>query len=376
MRNTKQTLTALGLMSGTSMDGVDAALLYAKIDAGSAKILSLDAHLEIPFDAALRRDITAVLGTKQPSDATRLIEERLGIYYTQAVHELLDKAGLSAQDVDVIGLHGQTITHLPQQGFTWQLGDGVALARQTGIPVVYDFRQNDMAHGGQGAPLAPVFHQALAQGGYLPALPLVVLNIGGVSNITVLSKTLIRAYDSGPGNGPMDDYAREFLGIDFDQDGHIALSGVVDTRIVAKFLTHPYFALDAPKSLDRRDFDHQAVAHLAPPDALRTLCACSAAAIAHAVRQERQQTPDMRRILLAGGGRHNQALCHELQTALPDTEMILIDTLPSGLSGDALEAWAFAWLAVLNRAQIPASFPSTTNVSAPQVAGVFVAETV
>ena len=373
MSKNKQTLCAIGLMSGTSMDGVDAALLYAEVRDGAAEIVSLGAHLEIAFDADLRRDITAILGAEQPSYASRAVESRLGAYYAQAVRKLLHKAELSSEDIDLIGLHGQTITHRPEQGFTWQLGDGHGLAQQTGIPVVYDFRQNDIGCGGQGAPLAPVFHQALARGGYLPSLPLVVLNIGGVSNITLLTEDTIRAYDSGPGNGPMDDYARAFLGIDFDQDGAIALSGQVDHAIVTQFLRHPYFRQDAPKSLDRRDFDYGCVAHLPPPDALRTLCACSAGAIAQAIVAERRQFPDVRRLIFAGGGRHNQALCHEIQIALPDMEMMMLDELPRALSGDALEAWAFAWLAVLNRAAIPASFPTTTGVSVPQIAGVFVA---
>ncbi len=355
------------------MDGVDAALLYADIGDGVAEIAALGTHLEIAFDAALRRDMTAVLGMEQPSAASRAVESRLGAYYALAVQELLQKAALSSEDIDIIGLHGQTITHRPEKSLTWQLGDGAALAQQTGIPVVYDFRQNDIRHGGQGAPLAPVFHQALAQAGYLPALPLVVLNIGGVSNITLLTETTMRAYDSGPGNGPMDDYAREFLGMDFDQDGAIALSGHADRGIVEQFLRHPYFAQPAPKSLDRRDFDHGAVQHLTPPDALRTLCACSAGGIAHAIMAERRQVPELQRILFAGGGRHNQALLHELCTVLPEMEMTMIDVLAKSLNGDALEAWAFAWLAVLNRAEIPASFPTTTGVRTPRIAGVFVA---
>ena len=372
MSKNKQSLCAIGLMSGTSMDGVDAGILEAEISDGVARLLSLGAHLEMPFDGALRRNLTAVLGAEQPSAATHAIEVRLGEYYTEAVQALLQKAGLSADDVDVVGLHGQTITHRPEKGLTWQLGDGAWLARENGIAVVYDFRQNDIAHGGQGAPLAPVFHQALAQSGFLPSLPLVVLNIGGVSNITVLSQTSIRAYDTGPGNGPMDDYVREFLNLDCDQDGEIARSGQVHEDIVAAFLSRPYFSQTAPKSLDRRDFDHRPVAHLTPPDALRTLCACSAAAIASGARQERATIPELSRMVLAGGGRHNPVLCQEIQAALPEFTLMALDDLPHALNGDALEAWAFAWLAVLNRAQIPASFPTTTGVRTPQIAGRFV----
>ena len=373
MSKPKQTLCAIGLMSGTSMDGVDAALLYACLGESGAEIVSLGAHLEIAFDAELRDEIAAVLGAEEPSGQTRDVEKKLGVYYALAVEKLLQKAELSAKDVDVIGLHGQTITHRPEKPFTWQLGDGAELARQTGIAVVYDFRQNDLRHGGQGAPLAPVFHQALARDGFLPSLPLVVVNIGGVSNITLLTENSIRAYDSGPGNGPMDDYAQEVLGLAFDQDGAIALSGQADSGIVANFLSHPYFVQDAPKSLDRRDFDHRGVLHLSPPNALRTLCACSAVAIAYAIEEECQQVPELKRLLLAGGGRYNQALSLELKNALLDMEVLMIDELPAELSGDALEAWAFAWLAVLNRGDIPASFPSTTGVKTPQRAGVFIA---
>ncbi|NQY82409.1 MAG: anhydro-N-acetylmuramic acid kinase [Alphaproteobacteria bacterium] len=370
-----KSLYALGLMSGTSMDGVDAALLRGSLQDGTARLDGLGAYHEIAFDPELRQDIAAILGRTEADAATRDVEKRLGVYYRRAVTELLHKAGLSAQDIDLIGLHGQTITHRPENGFTWQLGDGVALASATKIPVVYDFRQQDMRNGGQGAPLAPVFHQTLAQDGYMPALPLVVVNIGGISNITALGTETLRAYDSGPGNSLMDDYCQKFLQRPYDKDGAIAATGSVDTATLQEFMCQPYFSQTMPKSLDRSDFCYDIVPHLAPADALRTLTACAAAAITKAIDHECLLTPNLKRVLIAGGGRHNITLLEELAKCLPNLQIEPLDACSrpeQPLNGDAIEAWAFAWLAILNRAALPASFPTTTGVATPQPAGVYV----
>ena len=238
-------LRAIGLMSGTSLDGVDAAWL----ETDGARVARFGRSLTLPYDDRLRDDLRRLLdraphlATDDPAllDATH----RLTLRHAEAVAALGEPA-------DLIGLHGQTILHRPQQRRTWQIGDAALLARLCGLPVAHDFRAADVAAGGEGAPLAPVFHAALAAG---LEKPLAVLNIGGVANVTFLGAdgTLL-ACDTGPGNGPLDDWAARHLGRPCDRDGALALAGRADAAVLARLLAHPYFARKAPKSLDRLDF--------------------------------------------------------------------------------------------------------------------------
>ncbi|WP_044561030.1 anhydro-N-acetylmuramic acid kinase [Azospirillum sp. B4] len=348
---------ALGLMSGTSLDGIDAALIRTdgrdRVEAG--------AHLTAPYPEAFRDRLRAVLGTVGGPEVTA-VEGELTRLHADAVAALLDQAGLAPDGVDLIGFHGHTIHHAPDRRVTRQIGDGALLAALTGIPVVNDFRSADVAAGGQGAPLVPLYHRALAAG--LPR-PVALLNIGGVANVTWLGADddAVLGFDTGPGNALIDDWVRAKAGLPYDADGAVAASGTVDQTVLDGLMAHAYFTAPAPKSLDRDAFDPSPVAHLSPADGAATLTHFTAAAVAACVAH----LPEAPRTWLAcGGGRHNRALMRALSDRLGVT-VGNVDDL--GWSGDALEAQAFAYLAVRSRHGLPLSLPGTTGVPAPQTGG-------
>lgn len=346
---------SIGLMSGTSMDGVDAALLRTdgreRIEAGPA--------LTLPYDDIFRQRLRAVLGGKGD---VRGVERELTLRHAEAVKALLAKAGMGPGQVGLVGFHGQTILHAPDRGKTWQIGDGALLAAETGIDVVCDFRSADVAAGGQGAPLVPVFHAALAAG---LERPLAVLNIGGVSNVTLIGTTGdLLAFDTGPGNAPIDDWALRHTGTAVDRDGALARSGAVDRAILGRLLAHPYFVQKPPKSLDRDAFDLSPAKALNAGDGAATLTAFAVQAIGRA-RDHFPAAP--RRWIVCGGGRHNPAILQGLR------DLLGVPADPAeavGWDGDALEAQAFAYLAVRSRLGLPLSLPGTTGVSRPQPGGV------
>jgi len=351
----------IGLMSGTSLDGVDAAWL----ETDGETVTAFGPTLTIPYDAALRRDLRAILeiahGLAQGDARLTSAEARLTEYHIQAVKAL-------ERPADVIGFHGQTILHQPGHRRTWQVGDAALLARETGVPVAYDFRSADVAAGGEGAPLAPVLHAALAHD---MDRPLAVLNIGGVANVTWIGEsgvgqdTALIAFDTGPGNGPLDDWAIRHTGQAFDRDGLLARSGIVDTAVLARLMAHAYFARPAPKSLDRLDFSRAIAASgldlLAAADGAATLVAFTAASVAAAAFPAQP-----RRWLVTGGGRHNPSIMLALRAAL-GVPVEPVETV--GWNGDALEAQCFGFLAARVARGLPLSFPGTTGVPAPTSGG-------
>ncbi|MBX6320850.1 MAG: anhydro-N-acetylmuramic acid kinase, partial [Rhodospirillaceae bacterium] len=239
-------------MSGTSCDGIDAAL----VETDGESIASLGPSLSQPYDAAFRERLRAALGTEEPPPG---LERELTERHAEAVAALLARSGLDAAAVRVVGFHGQTVLHAPERGLTRQIGDGALLARLTGIDVIDDFRSRDVAAGGQGAPLAPLFHRALADG---LETPLAVLNLGGVANVTWIGAeagpdgaAALIAFDTGPGNALIDDWARRRTGRPLDADGALARAGRVDAAALAALMAHPYFDRPPPKSLDRNAFD-------------------------------------------------------------------------------------------------------------------------
>ncbi len=343
-------------MSGTSLDGVDAAWL----DTDGITVAAFGPAQTIPYDTDLRRDLRTILdlaptlATNDPRLAA--VTERLTDYHLRAV-EALDRPA------DLVGFHGQTILHQPHRRRTWQIGDAAALSRRLGIPVAHDFRSADVAAGGQGAPFAPAYHDALAAD--LPK-PLAVLNIGGVANVTwVGANGALLAFDTGPGNGPLDDWVFRHTGQAFDAEGALARSGRVDPEILSRLLSQRYFALPGPKSLDRLDFDHclaeSGISGLSPADGAATLTQFTVATITAA------QFPDPpRRWLVTGGGRHNPALLDGLRQALE----VPVDPVESvGWNGDALEAQCFGFLAARIVAGLPLSYPATTGVPNPTLGG-------
>lgn len=348
---------ALGLMSGTSLDGIDAALL----ETDGETVRAFGPALTEPYDEDLRTALRSILGGNGP---VAEVEHRLTEAHAQVVRKLLKRAGLDAQAVDVVGFHGHTILHRPEQRRTWQIGDGALLAKLTGIRVVNDFRSDDVAAGGQGAPLVPVFHAALVQG---MEIPLAVLNLGGVGNVTWIGGDgELRAFDTGPGNALIDDWAFRHCSRPLDLDGELAASGRVDLEALKTFSTHPYFAMKPPKSLDRDDFRAFAEALVGgkgASDGAATLTAFTARAAALA----RAHFPQpVKRWLVCGGGRHNPVLmaCLEAELAVP---VVNVDEL--GWNGDALEAQAFAFLAVRSLRGLPQTFPGTTGVAQPLCGG-------
>jgi anhydro-N-acetylmuramic acid kinase len=351
---------ALGLMSGTSLDGVDAALLRTD----GEQVSGVGAFLTVPYEPSFRERLRATLGGVGDVEA---VARELTTIHARVVEALLRQAGCRASDIGVIGFHGHTIFHAPEAGRTWQIGDGALLARETGIDVVSDFRSADVEAGGQGAPLASLYHWALAR-----ALerPLAVLNIGGVANVTWIGRESpsgepdLLAFDTGPGNAMIDDWVRRATGRLYDEDGALARGGTVDTSAIGHWLSDPYFRRRPPKSLDRNAFSLDPVRGLSPADGAATLVAFTA----EAVRQGAMHFPAAaRRWLVTGGGRRNPVIMAALGAALS----VPVESVEAvGWNGDALEAQAFAFLAVRSRRGLPLSLPSTTGVARATSGGV------
>jgi anhydro-N-acetylmuramic acid kinase len=350
-------------MSGTSLDGIDAALIETD---GEGAVRALAFHGTPYADAdrdALVEATRLALTYARPEATPPMVQAETLVtrLHGEAVRALLARAGVAAGEVGVIGFHGQTVAHRPDRGWTWQIGDGQALADACGIATVADFRSADVAAGGQGAPLLPVYHAALAA-----ALkkPLAVLNLGGVANVTLIARDgTLTAFDTGPANGLIDAWVEQETGQRFDADGALAAAGRVDEAVLGAMLDHPFFDQLAPKSLDRNDFTIQPARGLAAADGAATLTAFTAATVAEALRHL-PETPA--RLLVAGGGRLNPVMMRMIGARtgiVPEP----VDAL--GWNGDALEAEGFAYMAVRTLAGLPISFPGTTAVPRPMTGG-------
>lgn len=350
-------LWVLGLMSGTSADGIDGAL----IQTDGNQIMAFGPTHFMPYPKDVRDKILKAYG-RPPGPEIASLEREITEQHTKVVYALLQKA----PKVDLIGFHGQTLYHKPPRvpgeiGQTHIIGDGPLLASLTNIPVVDQFRLNDIAHGGQGAPLVPVFHQALAKD---LLKPLAILNIGGVANVTWIDDQLL-AFDTGPGNGLMDDWVRQNSSLLWDEEGKIAATGQVNEMILQKWLTHQYFEQKPPKSLDRNTFRDclTDVAHLSFEDGVATLTAFTGTAIAKAFAAFSEK-PKL--LFIAGGGAHNPTLLSMIENHV---KCPVIKASDKGWNGDALEAQAFGFLAVRSLRELPLSFPGTTGVPYPLTGG-------
>jgi anhydro-N-acetylmuramic acid kinase len=353
-------LRTIGLMSGTSLDGVDAAWL----ETDGERVAAFGPTLTLPYDDRLRADLRRILALApalDPADRRlKTVEARLTEYHVRAVAAL-------GREADLIGFHGQTILHQPEHRRTWQIGNAEELAWRTGTRVAWDFRSADVAAGGQGAPLAPAYHAALARD--LPK-PLAVLNLGGVGNVTWIGPGGddaggLVAFDTGPGNGPLDDWVARHTGERFDHDGALALAGRADDAVLGRLLLHPYFARPAPKSLDRLDFASSLAASgldaLSAADGAATLVAFTARAVALAVLPAAPL-----RWLVTGGGRHNPAIMAALRVAL----RVPVEPVEAvGWDGDALEAQCFGFLAARVAVGQAISFPGTTGAPRAMTGG-------
>ena len=357
-------MLAIGLMSGTSLDGVDAALIETD---GEGQVRPVAFRGEPYSDAAraqLAEATVLALSFDKPRPSPPVVAAGDLIVRTHvlAVQKLLRDAGVAADDVGVIGFHGQTVAHRPDRGWTWQIGDGAALANATDITTVWDFRSADVAAGGQGAPLLPVYHAALTAG---LTLPVAVLNLGGVANITWVGPDGgLVAFDTGPANGLIDSWMEAETGARFDADGALAASGRVEATVLDTLLDNPWFDAAPPKSLDRNDFTIQAVRGLSAADGAATLTAFTAATVAQALEHLPSRPT---RLLVAGGGRHNPTMLRMIAEA---TGIVPEPSDALGWNGDAMEAEGFAYMAVRTLKGLPISFPGTTGAALPMPGGV------
>jgi anhydro-N-acetylmuramic acid kinase len=357
---------AIGAMTGTSMDGVDLAFL----ETDGRQMLKFGPVAFYPFSdadrALLRGAVDAARYLVKRDDRPGLLAEAENLVTTrhiEAIRDFLARESIDPAAVDVIGFHGQTVLHRPDRGLTVQLGDGAFLARTVGIDVAYDLRAADMAAGGQGAPLVPVYHRALAEASGA-ILPMLFVNIGGVANITyVAADADPLACDAGPGNALLDDLMLARTGAAIDKDGACALTGKVNEAALAALTAHSYFSQKPPKSLDRNAFSSEAVSGLTTPDATATLVAFTACGILAHLRF----LPDApRMIVLCGGGAHNPAIVQALSERAPCPVRRAEDF---GWNSQAIEAQAFAFLGVRSVKGLPLTFPTTTGVREPMTGG-------
>jgi anhydro-N-acetylmuramic acid kinase len=358
-------MLAVGLMSGTSLDGIDAALIETD---GAGHIRPI-AFRSDPYSAQAREQLreaaALALSFEQPRQSPDIVkaEAMLTNRHILAVRQLLSEANVTADAVDVIGFHGQTIAHRPDRGWTWQIGDGAAMAQALGIRVVNDLRSADVAAGGQGAPLLPVYHRALTAG---MEGPVAVLNLGGVGNITWLGAGAhdLIAFDTGPANGLIDDWMLAETGSPYDAGGAFAARGTVDAMVLGAMLDNPWFDAAPPKSLDRADFTIQPARGLSAADGAATLTAFTAETVALALRHLPEPP---KRLIVAGGGRHNPTLMNMIAVA---TKIMAEPIEALGWNGDATEAEGFAYMAVRSLKGEAISFPGTTGVAEAMTGGV------
>jgi len=370
-------------MSGTSLDGVDAALVEflddpettaqknpEQIASQHCKVLHT---FSLPYSSALRSELLALHDSgNNELERSALIANQLSTLYAQAVNQLLAVAGITPSQVSAIGCHGQTIRHRPELGFTLQIGNSSLLAELTGITVIGDFRSRDIAAGGQGAPLVPAFHQAVF--GH-STLNRVLINIGGIANLSYLpANGEIRGFDSGPGNMLMDAWAERHLRKRYDESGNWAASGQVIPDLLERLLAEPFFTQVPPKSTGRDLFslswlEQYLESSYQLADVQRTLLELTAASIADAVRQYCQSDaagmPD--EIYLCGGGAYNSALFQCLRRLLQPVNIYMSDAL--GISVSWVEATAFAWLAKQTLHRLPGNLPAVTGAKGPRILG-------
>jgi anhydro-N-acetylmuramic acid kinase len=358
-------LKAIGLMSGTSLDGIDVAWL----ETDGEQIETRGPAMTVPYNAT-QQDILS----RAIADAATLEERRSrpGIlsyaekqttqWHFDAVKTFASKFSINLDTINVVGFHGQTVIHRPEKALTVQLGSGLHLAKKLKIPVVFDMRANDMVHGGQGAPLVPAYHRALVS--ELKSAPVAVVNIGGVANVTWIGSdgTLV-AFDTGPGNALIDDWMKTHTGTARDEGGRLGLVGQVDESVVAQFLGDGFFESTKAKSLDRNSFSGITLGGLSLADGAATLVAVTTRSIA--LSQKLMPDPP-KQWIICGGGRHNRAIMRDLEKLLGNVQKA--EALR--LDGDAIEAEAWAFLAVRSLRGLPLTYPGTTGVSAPMTGGV------
>lgn len=355
----------IGLMSGTSLDGIDAVLV--RFDADRPQLL---AALTAPFEPALRQALLDLTQSGSDEiDRMGAADRALGLALAAAVQQLLERAGVSNTEIAAIGSHGQTIRHRPagQLGFTLQIGDPATLVERTGITTVADFRRRDIAAGGQGAPLVPAFHQAI----FGSERGRAIVNIGGMANVSLISRNALLGFDTGPGNVLLDAWVERSLGQRMDADGAWAASGQVDAALLARLFADPFFALPPPKSTGRERFHLNWLtqqldpsAKVADSDVQSSLSELTALSIAQAIVSAPIAVEE---VYVCGGGAYNGDLLRRLADHLAPLPVMTTDQL--GLAPEWVEAIAFAWLARQTLAGRPGNAPSVTGAAAPRILG-------
>jgi anhydro-N-acetylmuramic acid kinase len=359
-------LAALGLMSGTSLDGIDVAFLVTD----GENVVERGPSATYPYrpeqQALLEEAIAAAKALARREERPGILaaaEHELTLWHAEAVESFCRERGLALSGIDVIGFHGQTVIHRPERRLTVQLGLGEVLARRLGVPVVHDMRAADVAAGGQGAPLVPAYHRALAS--RLKERPVALVNIGGVANMTWIGPDGgLLAFDTGPGNALLNDWCARHLDVSMDRDGLLAARGKVNADALGQLLRSNYFATAAPKSLDRNAFDASIVDGFSPEDGAATLTRFTAEAIARSAAL----LPEPPRLyVISGGGRRNPTLMRDLRELI---QVPVISAEEAGLDGDSMEAEAWAYLAVRCLRGLPITFPGTTGAPEPLPGGV------
>ncbi|WP_134500063.1 anhydro-N-acetylmuramic acid kinase [Microvirga pakistanensis] len=351
---------AIGVISGTSMDGIDVSIVEtdgeAFVQPGPGRTFS--------YPTELRKTLQDLIAQPERAQSEPLedLERAVTQAHIAAIRRFMDETGISSRDVSLVGFHGQTVYHRPEIRFTRQLGIGALVARELGIDTVYRFRHADVASGGEGAPFVPLYHRALAS--RLPQ-PVMILNLGGVGNVTYIDGETVIAFDTGPASALLDDFVLRRRGLSFDENGRLAASGTVNKELVAAFMSNPFFDRPAPKSLDRQDFHARAkgVEALSDEDGAATLAAFTVESVVAALRHVPRAPL---RWLVTGGGRLNAHFMRRLHERLG----VPVDPVETvGWNGDFLEAQAFGYLAVRSTLGLPLSLPTTTGVPHPMPGG-------
>ena len=362
-------LTSLGLMSGTSMDGIDGAILVSDGESlqrfGPVHYRPYSEQEQALLRKAVQEAISLKDRTARP-EALRKAEQMLTDAHCEVIAVLLEKARAESLAIESIGFHGQTVVHKPEDRLTIQIGAAQKIADRFHIPVVADFRAADVSAGGEGAPLVPIMHLALAKLAKLP-LPVAIVNIGGVANVTIIdSNETLTAFDTGPGNALINDFIQKRCEASMDQDGKIALSGRANEKVLEKLLNDSYFLRLPPKSLDRNHFKYvlEFIEGMSTEDGAATLTAFTAASLAFSLQRTEKK---LQKVIIAGGGARNPTLMAELKRRT-NLDIVTADIL--GWDIDFIEAQAFAFLAVRSLRGLPLTFPGTTGVKKPMTGGV------
>ena len=354
------TVKAIGVISGTSMDGIDVSV----VDTDGDEVVTPGSGRTFPYPDELRRRLQDLIAepTRAKSEPLEDLDHEVTEAHVGAIRRFMDEIGLVAKDVGLIGFHGQTVYHRPEIRFTRQLGNGARVAKGLGIDTVDRFRHADVASGGEGAPFVPLYHRALAS---RLDHPVMILNLGGVANVTYIDGDTVIAFDTGPASALLDDFVLRRQGLSFDEDGRLAASGMADRRLVAEFMQNPFFDRPAPKSLDRQDFHARAkgVEALSDADGAATLAEFTVESVAASLRHVPRRP---QRWLVTGGGRRNAHFMRRLHERLG----VSVDPVEAvGWDGDFLEAQAFGYLVVRSTKGLPLSLPTTTGVPHPMPGG-------